>query len=219
MIDSSVITTYWPLLLQGTLVSLQIAAFSCMIGIVGGSVLALAHMQGNAAARWLVWLYVTIIRGTPMLIQIAFAVFVWPQIGIKMSLFWSATLAIGLNSAAYLSQIIIAGIASVSKGQLEAAQVLGLTPLQTARYIIVPQAVRMLLPALTNEFITLIKDSSLASTVGVMELTKQGSYIKNETYDALTVYCAIALIYLCLTSLLAALLSYLEKRMNTHAAP
>lgn len=218
MIDLTVLATYWPLLLQGTLVSLQIAAFSCIIGITGGSLLALAHTQGHGIARSCVFVYVTVMRGTPMLIQIAFAVFVLPQLGIKMSLFWAATVAIGLNSSAYLSQIIIAGIASVSKGQIEAAKVLGLTPFATTRYIIVPQAVRILLPALTNEFITLIKDSSLASTVGVMELTKQGSYIKNETYDALTIYCTVALIYLCLTSLLAAALSYLEKRMNRHAA-
>lgn len=218
MIDVTVITTYWPLLLQGTLVSLQIAAFSCIIGITGGTCLAFMHLQGNWIVRACVYLYVTIMRGTPMLIQIAFAVFVLPQLGIKLSLFWAAIVAIGLNSSAYLSQIIIAGIASVSKGQLEAAKVLGLTSFQATRYIVAPQAVRVLLPALTNEFITLIKDSSLASTVGVMELTKQGSYIKNETYDALTVYCAIALIYLCLTSILAYALSYLERRMNRHAA-
>jgi His/Glu/Gln/Arg/opine family amino acid ABC transporter permease subunit len=218
MIDFSVITSYWPLLLAGTLVSLQIAAGSCFIGIVGATLLAFGHLYGNRLVRAAVFLYVTVVRGTPMLIQIACAVFVFPQLGISLSLFWAATFAIGFNSSAYLSQIFISGIASVSAGQVEAAHVLGFTQFQTMRYIVIPQAVRLLLPALTNEFITLIKDSSLASTVGVMELTKQGSYIKNETYDALTVYGIVALIYLCLTSLVAYGVSYIEKRMNRHAA-
>ncbi len=216
MIDLMVVATYWPFFLQGTLVSLQIAAYSCCIGVTGGTLMALAQTRGNWIIRTLVHLYVTLMRGTPMLIQIAFAVFVLPQLCIKLSLFWAATIAIGCNSAAYLSQTIRSGIASVGKGQLEAAQVLGFTSLQTTRYIILPQALRVVLPALTNEFITLIKDSSLASTVGVMELAKQGSYIKNETYDALTVYCIIALIYLVITSTVAYALSHLEQRMNRH---
>lgn len=218
MIDMTLIQTYWPLFLQGTLVSLQIAALSCIIGITCGTLLAFVQTQGGWLSRFLVHFYVGIMRGTPMLIQITFAVFVLPQLGIRLPIFWAATLAIGLNSAAYLSQTIRSGIASVGRGQLEAARVLGLTQLQTTKYIVLPQALRVVLPALTNEFITLIKDSSLASTVGVMELAKQASYIRSETYDALTVYCIIAAIYLCITSLLSYALSRLELRMNRYAA-
>lgn len=216
MIDVALVVTYWPNLVRGIIVTLEIAAIGCFIGITLGTFLGFAQAQGNAFARTAVAIYATLLRGTPMLIQIAFAVFVLPQLGINIPIFWAATLAIGFNSSAYLSQIIRAGVASVGKGQLEAAYVLGFTRLQAIRFIILPQALATVLPALGNEFITLIKDSSLASTVGVMELTKEASYIKNQTYDALTVYCIIGVIYLLLTTPLSLFVAHLEKRMNRH---
>lgn len=218
MIDYSLLTTYWPLLLRGTLVTIEIAAIGCFIGMTLGTLLGFAQTSRSVVMRTAVACYATVLRGTPMLIQIAFAVFVLPQLGITIPIFWAATLAIGFNSSAYLSQIIRAGIASVNKGQWEAAHVLGLTRLQTIRFIIAPQALATVLPALGNEFITLIKDSSLASTVGVMELTKEASYIKNQTYDALTVYCIIGVTYLLLTTPLSLLVAHLEKRMNRHVS-
>lgn len=217
MIDFSIIATFWPQLLHGTLLSLEIAALGCFIGITFGTFLGLVQSGHNKFLRGLVAFYATILRGTPMLIQIAFAVFLLPQIGIRLPLFWAATLAIGLNSSAYLSQIIRSGVASISRGQREAAKVLGFTHYQTIRYIILPQAIRVVLPSLGNEFITLVKDSSLASTVGVMELTKEGQYIKNQTFDALSVYFVIALIYLCITTTLSVIFARLETRMNRYA--
>ncbi|MFI5332902.1 MAG: amino acid ABC transporter permease [Candidatus Babeliales bacterium] len=216
MIDYSLLITYWPNLVRGTLVTLEIAAIGCFMGITLGTVLGFLQAQGNVYVRTAVAVYATLLRGTPMLIQIACAVFVLPQLGITIPIFWAATLAIGFNSSAYLSQIIRAGIASVGKGQLEAAYTLGFTRMQTIRFIILPQALSAVLPALGNEFITLIKDSSLASTVGVMELTKEASYIKNQTYDALTVYFIIGVTYLLLTTPLSLLVARLEKRMNRH---
>lgn len=215
--DFAIVLKYWPQLLHGTFISLQIAALGCLIGFSLGVLLGIIQSGHNAFFRSLVTVYVTILRGTPMLIQIAFAVFVLPQLGIRVPIFWAATLAIGFNSSAYLSQIIRSGIESIAKGQLEAAKVLGFDYYQTIRFIILPQAIRVVLPALGNEFITLVKDSSLASTVGVMELTKEASYIKNQTFDALTVYCIIALIYLGITSTLSFCFARLEKRMNRHA--
>ena len=216
MIDFATIATYWPQLLRGTLVTLQIAALGCVLGILLGTLLGLLQAGKNKYIRILIAVYATLLRGTPMLIQIAFIVFVLPQFGIRIPDFWGATLAIGLNSSAYVSQIIRSGIMSIGQGQFEAAQVLGLTHIQTIRFIILPQAIRVVLPSLGNEFITLVKDSSLASTVGVMELSKQASFIKSRTFDALTVYCAVAIIYLTITSLLSLLFIYLEKRMNQH---
>lgn len=216
MIDVALLVTYWPNLVRGTLVTLEIAAIGCCMGITLGTILGFLQAQGNLYMRTAVAVYAALLRGTPMLIQIACAVFVLPQLGINIPIFWAATLAIGFNSSAYLSQIIRAGIALVSKGQLEAAYTLGFTRMQTIRFIILPQALTAVLPALGNEFITLIKDSSLASTVGVMELTKEASYIKNQTYDALTVYCIIGVTYLLLTTPLSLLVARLEKRMNRH---
>jgi polar amino acid transport system permease protein len=216
MIDFGLLGAYWPNLVRGTIVTLEIAFIGCCIGITLGTLLGFAQAQGTKLVRNTVALYAALLRGTPMLIQIACAVFVLPQIGIHIPIFWAATLAIGFNSSAYLSQIIRAGIVSVDKGQIEAAYTLGFSYFQAMRFIVLPQALATVLPALGNEFITLIKDSSLASTVGVMELTKEASYIKNQTYDALTVYCLIAIMYLLLTTPLTLFVNHLEKRLNRH---
>jgi ABC-type amino acid transport system permease subunit len=139
--------------------------------------------------------------------------------GIPIPRPWSAIISIGLNSAAYLSQTILTGITSVNKGQLEAAQTLGFTKAQIIRHIIFPQAIRTVLPNLESEIVTLIKDSSLASTIGVYELTKQGDIIRSQTYDTVSVFFAIGLIYLTLTTTVTILISVLNKKINYHAKP
>lgn len=216
MINIQLIKESIPLLAQGALVSLEIAGLGAFIGIIGGTFLALLQTSKNSILRWLVTLYVTIIRGTPMLIQITFAYYVLPQFGLQLPAFWVAVVAIGLNSAAYVSQIIKAGIRSIGKGPIEAGKVLGLSHMQITRYIILPQAFATVLPALGNEFITLVKDSSLASTIGVVELTKQGIFIRSRTFDALSVFAAVALMYLVITTSLSLVINWFEKRMNRH---
>ena len=214
MIDIQLIIASWPMLMRGTLVTLQIASLGCFIGFTFGTVLALLQASKNRFLSGLVTLYTTIIRGTPMLIQITFAVYVLPELGLPLPKFWAAVFAIGCNSAAYISQIMRSGINSISAGQLEAAQVLGLSTMQTIWYIILPQAFRVVLPALGNEFITLVKDSSLASIVGVAELYREGSLIISRTYDQLTIYLILACIYLTITTMVSLIIAYLEKRMN-----
>ena len=217
MIDFNLIIESLPKLLRGVSVTLQLAGLSICIGLVGGTILGLLHTSKNKFVRSLVSFYVTIFRGTPMLIQITCIYYVLPEFGMSLPAFWAAVVAIGMNSSAYISQIIRSGIASVSTGQIEAAQTLGLSSMQTTRYIVLPQAIRVILPALGNEFITLIKDSSLAYLIGVQELYKEGMQIKSYTYDALTVYFALGVIYLILTTSMAMFVSYLEKRMQRHA--
>lgn len=216
MIDFKLIQDSWPLLMRGAVVTLQIAGLSTFIGIILGTLLALGQTGKSKIARWLVTLYVTIIRGIPMLIQITFAFYVLPQFGIKLPAFWVAVIAIGLNSAAYVSQIIRTGIKSIGKGQIEAGRVLGLSNMDITRYIVLPQAFRLVIPALGNEFITLVKDSSLASVIGVVELTKEGNFIRGRTFDAFTVFAAVACIYLIITTTLSLLVTWLEQRMNRH---
>ncbi len=217
-IDLDLLYQSMPSLLRGAWVSLQIAAFGCAIGLTFGTLLGIMHAGSNKILRILVALYANILRGTPMLVQIAFAYFVLPEVGITMPPFWTAVLAIGLNSSAYISQIIRSGIASVSKGQIEAARVLGLSSFTITSAIVLPQALRIVLPALGNEFITLIKDSSLASTIGVMELSKEGSIIRSQTYDAFTTYAGVAICYLIMTTTLSLIVNALERRMNKHVA-
>ena len=140
-------------------------------------ILGTLHSSKNRFVRWLVLMYTTLFRGTPMLIQILFARYALPRMGIMLPAFWSAVCAIGLNSGAYISFIIHSGISSVPRGQVEAGKVLGFSYFQILRYIVLPQALQIVFPALGNEFITLIKDSSLASVIGVPELTQQSNFI------------------------------------------
>ena len=216
MVDYQLFIQSFPQLCKGALVSIQIAACSCAIGITLGTLLGLIQTGKNKFLKVLVGIYVTLFRGTPMLIQLAFAFFVLPEIGITLPALWTAVIAIGLNSAAYVSQIIRSGIKAVSKGQLEAAQVLGFSKIQATRYILLPQAIRTVIPALGNEFITLIKDSSLASTITVVELTKVGQRIQSVTFDALTIYTGVALMYLLMTSTLSFVITKIEKRLSKH---
>lgn len=197
-------------------ISLQIAFMSCTIGAVVGTCLGIILSGKNKIAKLFAQTYVGIIRGTPMLIQITATFTLLRFFGISISALWSAIISIGLNSAAYLSQTILSGITSVSKGQIEAAKTLGFSRAQTIRYIIFPQAIRTVLPNLESEIITLIKDSSLASTIGVYELSKQGSIIISQTYDAPSVYFAIGCMYLLLTTTVTILISLLNKKIHSH---
>ena len=170
MINFELLLQYYPLLLAGIATSLHIAFTSCGIGAVIGTGLGIILAGKNKSAKLLAQAYVSIIRGTPMLVQVTGTYYVLRTLGIPIPALWSAIISIGLNSAAYLSQTILSGITSVSKGQIEAAKTLGFSPTQTIRYIIFPQAIRTVLPNLESEIVTLIKDSSLASTIGVYEI-------------------------------------------------
>jgi len=216
MIDFNLLQESFPMLLSGTWLTLQIATFGCILGFALGTVLGCAQGNKLFIIRALVTAWVTIIRGTPMIVQITFIYFLLPEIGLGLPAFWAATVAIGINSSAYISEIIRSGITSINKGQLEAAHVLGLSRYDTTRYIVLPQALRVTLPALGNEFITLIKDSSLASIIGVTELYRQATYIRTTTYDIITPYVGMALIYLILTTSLSIAINRLERRLNRH---
>ncbi len=217
MIDIQLIIQSLPYLLRGTLVTIEIALLSCAIGLVLGTLCGLALTSTNWIIRALTGLYTTIFRGTPMLIQIIFVAFLLPSVGISISAFWGVVWAIGLNSGAYIAYIIKSGITSVSAGQREAGKTLGLSKIQIIRYIVLPQAIRVALPALGNEFITLVKDSSLGSFVGVQELAKEGEIISSQTFDALTVYVIVAIFYLVITSILTFGMTLIEGKMNYHA--
>jgi len=217
MIDFNLIWESLPSLYQGTVVSLQITLVAALLGMGYGSLLGLTEISSLKIIRLCVGIYVTLVRGTPMLVQILFLFYVLPQFGLMIAPFWAASLAIGLNSSAYVSQIIRSGVNAVPKGEIEAASTLGFSRLQTMIYIIFPQAFRMTLPALGNELITLVKDSSLASIIGVMELTKEASVIRSRTYDAFSILLAVSIIYLVLTATLSLTIKYFEKRAKSYA--
>ncbi|MGC2310262.1 MAG: amino acid ABC transporter permease [Candidatus Babeliaceae bacterium] len=215
MIDFQLIIQSLPSLLRASLVTLEIAAGALFMGLVGGTLLGILQTGPNRLVRTSVAFYTTLIRGTPMLIQIMFLYYVL-SVHFNISAFAAALLAIGLNSSAYISQVIRSGILAVNRGQIEAAKTLGIGRYDLLRYIILPQAFRTILPALGNEAITLVKDSSLASLIGVVELYKQGQIIMSQTLDALSIYCILAIIYLIITSSISYLLHYFEKRLHRH---
>lgn len=217
MIDLTLIWDSLPSLLYGAGISLQITLIAALIGLTLGSIFSLAETSKSHSIKFAIGTYVTLFRGTPMIVQILFIYYVLPQFGLNLAPFWAASVAIGLNSCAYISQVIRSGINAVPKGQIEAAHTLGFTSLKTMRYIVFPQAFRVTLPTLGNELVTLVKDSSLASIIGVMEITKEASIIRSRTYDAFSILLAVAFIYLILTATLSFCMKKYETRLKKHA--
>lgn len=215
MINLELIQESLPLLLHGALITLQIAACSSVIGIILGVPLAFMQASRLKLLTAFSWAYIGFFRGTPMLVQVLFVYYVLPQIGVDIPPLQSCICAMGLNSGAYISQIVRGGINAVPQGQIEAAFTLGMSPFAIKRYIVLPQAIKVALPALGNELVTLIKDSSLASVIGVVELSKTGSIIRSRTYDAFSILLAVSCIYLVLTALLSYVISRYEARSKS----
>jgi arginine/lysine/histidine/glutamine transport system substrate-binding/permease protein len=217
---SNVILNALPNLLQGAFVTLELTAFSVFLGMIAGSLIGIARLSPVTPLRWITRAYVDFFRGTPLLVQIFMIYFGLPAllqgVGINFSLnrLAAAVMALSLNSAAYLAEIVRAGIQSIEIGQSEAAQSLGLGAVETMRYIIFPQALRRMLPPLGNEFITLLKDTSLVAVIGFEELFRRGQLIVADNYRAFEIYAAVALIYLALTLLSSRAFSFLEDWMN-----
>ena len=207
-------------LLYGALVTIMLTAFSVFFGSIGGSLLAVMSISDFKPLGWFSRIYIDFFRGTPLLVQIFMIYFGLPslvqQIGLDFSFnrFAAAVTALSLNSAAYLAEIIRGGIQSIDTGQWEASQSMGMSWMQTMRYVIFPQAFRRMLPPLGNEFITMIKDTSLVAIIGFEELFRQGQLMVATTYRAFEIYAAVALIYLLLTFVASRVFSWLEKRLN-----
>jgi arginine/lysine/histidine/glutamine transport system substrate-binding/permease protein len=217
---SGVILSAVPNLLQGALVTLYLTACSVFLGMIGGSLIGIARLSTVTPLRWATRAYIDFFRGTPLLVQIFMIYFGLPAllqgVGISLSLsrLAAAVTALSLNSAAYIAEIVRAGIQSIDLGQSEAAQSLGLGAVETMRYVIFPQALRRMLPPLGNEFITLLKDTSLVAVIGFEELFRRGQLIVADNYRAFEIYAAVALIYLALTLLSSRTFSFLEDWMN-----
>ena len=204
-----------PLLLQGALVTVEITAMSVGCGFFIGLLVALANLSKFTVVRLLAKCYVDIIRGTPLLVQIFLIYFALPMItGQRIDPFIAAVTACSINSGAYVSEIFRAGIQSIDKGQMEAGLSLGLKYSEVMRLIILPQAIRNILPALGNEFITLLKETSVGAYIGIVELTKASDIIASRTYDYFFPLIIIAIIYLIMTLGLSKLVNVMERRLN-----
>ncbi|WP_319544092.1 amino acid ABC transporter permease [uncultured Pseudodesulfovibrio sp.] len=203
----------WGPLMYGLGVTFQITAISMILMLLIGITTALFRMTDSWAARGVARAYMEIIRNTPLLIQIFFIYFVVAPI-LDMSAFWAAVIALSLFEGAYASEIFRAGITSIDKGQWEAAQSLGMAPFPMYRHIILPQAIRRVLPPMTSQAVSLVKDSALVSTIAILDLTQQGRMIDAETFLTFEIWFTVAAIYLAVTLALSGVVKFLEQRSN-----
>ncbi|KHG43048.1 MULTISPECIES: ABC transporter permease subunit [Aphanizomenon] len=220
---SNSLTVIWqslPTLLTGVLVTLQLAFVSGLCGLTSGSLIGIIRLSHIKSLRFLARVYIDFFRGTPLLVQIFMIYFGLPAISQELGFTFplnrllAGIIALSLNSAAYIAEIVRGGIQSIEIGQSEAAKSLGLNPVQIMRYVIFPQAFRRMIPPLGNEFISLLKDTSLVAVIGFEELFRKGQLIVAENYRAFEIYAAVAVIYLCLTLISSQLFSRLEIWMN-----
>lgn len=206
----------FPLLLAGAGITLEITALSVAFGMLIGIIIALIRLSRLKPLRWLGNVYVDFIRGTPLLVQIFLVYFALPGlIGHRVDAFFAAIAACSINSGAYVAEIFRGGIQSIDIGQMEAGRSLGMSWWQTMRYIVLPQAFKRIIPPLGNEFIAMLKDSSLVSVIGFEELTRRGQLIIARTYASFEIWMAVAIIYLILTFTVARLTGLLERKFET----
>lgn len=198
-------------LLQGLLITVEIVAISLVVAAIIGLATALLRLSDSLIGRGLARCYLEVIRNTPLLVQIFFLYFVMAPL-FDLGRTVTAILALSLFEGAYASEIFRAGITSISRGQWEACYSLGLSRLQSYRHVILPQALRRVLPPLTSQAVSLIKDSALVSTIAVADLTMQGRVIVAETFLTFEIWFVVAAIYLILTLTLSGLAQSLERR-------
>lgn len=221
--------TYYPLLIQGTGITIALAALTVLFGTVIGVLVSLTKLNqkgivGKVLSK-IADAYVAFFRGTPLMIQLFILWFGVPQLfhfryqslGFISAEFLIGVLALSINSGAYVSEIFRAGIQAVDKGQMEAGRSLGLSEKQTLRHVILPQAIKNILPALGNEFIVIIKESAIVSVIGLRDLMYNANIIKATTYNAFGVFIVAAIVYFILTSICSKLLSIFEGRLHQDA--
>lgn len=208
MIDS-----FWPLLSAGLIFTVPLTLITFVLGIVLGLSVALARLYGPAPLVMLVRFYVWLIRGTPLLVQLFLIFYGLPSVGIVLDAFTAAVIGFTLNIGAYSSEIIRATLAAIPKGQWEAAYSIGMNWPQVMWRVILPQAARIAVPPLSNTFISLVKDTSLAAAVTVPELFQAAQRLASVTYEPLILYVETALIYLLFSSVLSTLQDKLEQRL------
>lgn len=214
--DFSFLSKYYMFFLNGVRYTIVLAIFTVIFGVILGVILALMRISNNKLLNFIGAAYVEFIRGTPVLVQVYIIYYGLPSLlGINLPDMAAGILALSINSGAYVAEIIRAGIQAVDKGQLEAARSLGMKYGTAMRYIIVPQAIKNILPALGNEFITVIKESSIVSVIGIHELMYNADTVRGNTFRAFEPLIIAAIMYFVLTYTLSKLMSKAERRLKT----
>ncbi|MFS0675006.1 amino acid ABC transporter permease [Ornithinibacillus sp. 179-J 7C1 HS] len=214
-LDFSQIVPSIPFILEGIGATLKFVSVSIIVGLVLGTFLALLKISNKKWLKWPADIYTSIFRGTPLILQLMTIYFAIPQLfEYDIPVFLSAVLAFGLNSAAYVSEIIRAGILAVDKGQVEAAEALGVEFRPMMFHIILPQATKNILPALMNEFITLTKESALVSTIGYMDIMRRADIVGAQLYRNFEPLLFAGIIYWVMIFILTNIGSWMERRMR-----
>src|SRR5690625_705177 len=214
-LDLELVRRSLPELLQGTWTTFTLTTSSIGLGLVLGTLLGMFRLARPWPVKMISSAYVWFFRGTPLLVQIFIIYYALPFAGLSLTRWQAGIAALSLNSAAYIAEIVRAGVQSIDRGQTEAAQALGLTGMQTAWHVILPQTFRRIIPPLGNEFIALLKDSSLVSVIALEELLRKGQMIVTRSFKPIELYMAIAVIYLLLTTIVSILLNFVERRLQT----
>jgi polar amino acid transport system substrate-binding protein len=205
---------YLPLLLRGAVTTVELSVLAMALAVVVGLVVVLLRLYAIAPVRWLAQAYVEVIRGTPLLIQLFLIYYGLPEVGIRLNAFFAGILGLGLNYAASEAENYRAGIQAIPHGQTEAAHALGMSRWQTLRRIILPQAFRLVIPPMTNDFIAMFKDSSIVSVITMVELTKVYGMLAMSTYDYIGLGLMTAGIYFALSYPASILAGRLEKKLQ-----
>ncbi|OZS77520.1 arginine ABC transporter permease [Tetzosporium hominis] len=214
-LDFSQIVPYIPFMLKGIWVTLQLVFVALILGFVLGTLIAIVKIMNNKVLRFLADAYTSVFRGTPLILQLMIIYFAVPQLtGYDIPTFLAGVLAFGLNSAAYISEIIRAGIQAVDKGQMEAAMALGIPYKPAMKDLILPQAMKNILPALMNEFITLTKESAIVSTISYMDLMRRAQVVGSDIYRNFEPLLFVGLIYYLLVMGLTVIGRKIEKRLR-----
>ena len=226
-IDFTKLIPWTNVFIQGTIVTIVLSLVTVVLGSIFGLTAAMMKQSRYKPLRLLADLYTQLIRGTPMLVQLLIWLYALPQIGIKFPAlpflgnvygsreFITAVIALSINSGAYVCELLRGGLQSIDKGQMEAGLSLGLSRRQTMQKIIVPQAIKVILPGLGNEFITMIKESAIVSTVGIFDVTYSSNIIKASTYSTFEPLIVVAMIYLFLTLITTKLMGLMERKLKT----
>ncbi|MEK4075603.1 amino acid ABC transporter permease [Paenibacillus sp. FSL M7-0656] len=214
-LDFSFLLEHWQDYARSAWVTLELSFFGVLFGTLLGVIMALIRISRIWPIKFVASAYIELIRGTPMLVQILIIHYGLTVVGVNLPAFMSGVVALTMNSSAYMAEVFRAGIQAIDKGQTEASRSLGMTNGMTLRYIILPQAFRNMLPAIGNEFIIIIKDSSLVSMIGIAEIIYTARTIQGVTFQPLAPLLIAAGLYFIITFTLANLLSWLERRLST----
>lgn len=206
------------LIIQGVITTIWLTLVAMLIGVALGLVLALMKVYGRGPLPHFANFYIWIFRGTPILIQLVIIYAGLPQLGIRFTVVQAAIIGFGLNEAAYMAENIRAGLQAVPKGQVEAARALGIKPLGVIRHVVLPQAIRVAIPASGNSFILLMKGTSQASVISMAELMRNATTVANQNFKVLELFMAAAIYYLVLTSAWGVVQRKLERRFGRESA-